>query len=113
MLSPSPRISQLCTVMSEQPVNAVGILMRKKDWQRAVDEYNKAALSETTMRQYIAEKNAAVRQYQALTQVLVPFASEESSLTPGVALQLAQSLVKWRNECIRRMKQAKEKNLQT
>ena len=43
--------------------------MRKKDWLNAVDEYNKAALSEATMARYIKQKNIVVAQSQTSMKV--------------------------------------------
>ncbi|EKM58120.1 uncharacterized protein PHACADRAFT_206959 [Phanerochaete carnosa HHB-10118-sp] len=68
--------------MTESPQDAVDLLMRRRDWLEAVDEYNKAALSELTMAEYIEEKNSAVKNQQAF-------------------MELAKELIKWRNGCSR------------
>lgn len=51
------------------PIHAGGIPTRKQLWKDAVDEYNKAALSEATLEVYTQAKDKAREQYQALMKV--------------------------------------------
>lgn len=49
--------------------NSTMIILRKTDWNRAIDEYNKAALSDATIEKYIASKNKAVARYTKFAEV--------------------------------------------
>lgn len=78
--------------INEPVQEPVGVTVRRKDWVEAVDEYNKAALSEKTMAIYNNKKNLAAKTHEA-------------------SMKLARELVRWRNGCLRRQEVAFQSNM--
>lgn len=81
------------------------------DWKRAIDEYNKAALSDATIEKYIASKNKAAARYTKSAEVRL-LVSSGNRRRLSMLQQHCRALVKWRKAEYAATRSAHKANLE-